>query len=131
MFDVILKGVLLVTVGVGVAVAVGYAFNAWKNKYRDEVTSWLHTHCRNKRVQRVLLKAVCFFDTYVAGTVNRMVRWVVKAQNQDGTQQTIKTEEVSIDVAKGAGCIINDNDLDKSDKTLFNDEETAELLGIR
>ena len=31
MFDVILKGVLLVTVGVGVAVAVGYAFNAWKN----------------------------------------------------------------------------------------------------
>lgn len=130
MFDSLIKTALVLAVGVGVAVAVGYAFNAWRNSYRDKVTDWLHTHCKNKRVQRVLLKAVSFFDTYVAGSVNRMVRWVIKAQNQDGTQEIIKTEEVSIDVAKGAGCIINDNRLDTSDKTLFNDAETAAMLGI-
>lgn len=130
MFDVLIKGAIVLAIGIGAAVAVGYAFNAWRNTYRDTVTSWIHTHCKNKPVQRVLLKAVCFFDAYVAGTVNRMVRWVIKVQNQDGTQQTIKTEEVSIDVAKGAGCIVNDNELDKTDKTLFNDAETAAMLGI-
>ncbi|MBR0237579.1 MAG: hypothetical protein IJQ39_05785 [Thermoguttaceae bacterium] len=131
MLDVLIKGALVLAIGVGVAIAVGYAFDAWRNSYRDKVTDWLHSHCKNTRVRRVLLKAVCFFDTYVAGTVNRMVRWVIKVQNQDGTQQTIKTEEVSIDVAKGAGCIVNDNQLDKNDKTLFDDEETAAMLGIR
>lgn len=131
MIDLLFKGaVVLVTVAVavGAVVAVGYAFNAWRNKYRDKVTTWLHEHCKNERVQKILLKAVCVFDSCVAGSVNKMVRWVIKAQKPNGSEVTIETSEVSVDVAKGAGCFANDNTLETSDKVLFNDADVIAML---
>ena len=132
MIDALIKGAFLlgtVAVGIGVVVAGVYAYNAWKNGYRDKICDWIETHCQNQRVQRILLKAVSFVDRYVAGSIHKMVQMVVKAEKTNGTQETIETNEVSIDVAKGAGCIINDNTLDRNDHVLFNDREIAAILG--
>ena len=133
MIDLLFKGAIAlatVAVAVGAVVAVGYAFNAWRNKYRERITTWIHDHCKNEWLKNITLKAICIFDAHVAGNVNKMVRWAIKAKKQNGSEVQIETKEVSIDVAKGAGCIVNDNNLDTSEKVLFDDEETAAMLGI-
>lgn len=131
MIGLLFKGAVVlatVAVAVGTVVAVGYAFNAWKNTYRDKVTSWIHENCKNQQIKNIMLKAVCVFDSHVAGNVNKMVRWVIKAKKPDDSEMQIETREVSIDVAKGAGCFIDENKLDLSEKILFNEAELVELL---
>lgn len=133
MIDLLFKGAVVlatVAVAVGTIVAVGYAFNAWKTKYLDEVKNWLHKNCKNERIKYISLKAICIFDAYVANNVYKMVRWAIKAKKQDGSDIQIETREVSIDVAKGAGCFIDENKLDLSEKVLFDDAEVAAMLGI-